>query len=101
MKKGRRAQLDRENAHFILSEAMISTFEQVIASHHHDNHRHQENAHFIRSYDLNISFLKTKFSFKLIFVCMVWYGASEENEPFSMILLLSGQDLLNVVADEL
>ena len=29
MKKGRRAQLDRENAHFILSEAMISTFEQV------------------------------------------------------------------------
>ena len=30
VKKGRRAQLDRENAHFILSEAMISTFEQVI-----------------------------------------------------------------------
>ena len=29
VKKGRRAQLDRENAHFILSEAMISTFEQV------------------------------------------------------------------------
>lgn len=29
LKKGRRAQLDRENAHFILSEAMISTFEQI------------------------------------------------------------------------
>ena len=29
VKRGRRAQLDRENAHFILSEAMISTFEQV------------------------------------------------------------------------
>jgi len=29
VKKGRRAQLDRENAHFILSEAMISTFEQM------------------------------------------------------------------------
>eukprot|EP00092_Neocalanus_flemingeri_P031736 GFUD01034474.1.p1 GENE.GFUD01034474.1~~GFUD01034474.1.p1 ORF type:complete len:784 (-),score=183.43 GFUD01034474.1:2335-4686(-) len=29
LKKGRRAQLDRENAHFILSEAMISTFEQM------------------------------------------------------------------------
>ena len=27
--RGRRAQLDRENAHFILSEAMISTFEQM------------------------------------------------------------------------
>jgi len=29
LRKGRRAQLDRENAHFILSEAMISTFEQI------------------------------------------------------------------------
>jgi len=29
LKNGRRAQLDRENAHFILSEAMISTFEQI------------------------------------------------------------------------
>jgi len=29
VKRGRRAQLDRENAHFILSEAMISTFEQL------------------------------------------------------------------------
>ena len=100
MKKGRRAQLDRENAHFILSEAMISTFEQVIASHHHDNHRHRENASS-EAMILIFHFLKQSSPSNYFFVCMVWYGASEENEQFSMILSLPGQDPLNVIADEL